>query len=350
VNTNAQPSNTVWVKATASYTETSTLTISMDSHAAPGTPYSFIGYTSTRGDNGQFTWTSATNSVHIITLGAANNVLFQNIIISSTAGTRGNGITTPTSGSALSQNVTLNNIKITGCNIGIDGDWTSVYTISGLFLYGSRVTASVSDGIVNASNTYIFGSQLDNNGGNGFRQATSAPIAGANFVFDHTVIYKNNLNGISMVNGGSTESQVLTLSFCDVSTNTDAGVLLANQINPVASFSNSIFDANGTYGVDGSTGTITIQALQFNNAFYNNTTAATRNINAGIGTITLTAQPYTTVGSNFLLNTTAGGGAALKGAGFPGTIPNGGTGAPDVGAVQSFANASGGQTGYPIVQ
>ena len=350
VNSNAQPSNITYVKATGSYTVTATMTITMDSHNAPGTPYAFIGYTTTRGDNGQFTWTTSTNSVHLVTLSGANNVLFQNIIISSTAGTRGNGITTPTSGSSLSQNVTVQNCLLTGLNIAIQGDWTVGYTFSGLFVLNSRITASVSDGIVNASNTYVLGSMLDNNGGNGFRQATTAPIAGANISFNHSIIYKNSLNGISMVNGGSTESQLLTLLNCDVSSNTSAGVLLGNSINPVPSISNSIFDVNGTYGIDGSTGTITLQALQYTNAFYNNTTAATRNINAGIGTITLTAQPYTTVGTNFLPNSTAGGGAALKGAGFPGTIPNGGTGAPDIGAVQSFANASGGQTGYPIVQ
>jgi hypothetical protein len=125
---------------------------------------------------------------------------------------------------------------------------------------------------------------------------------------------------------------------------------MGNALDPYAQFNNSIFDANGTYGVDAGSGTVTISALLNSNAFFNNTTAATRNVNAGTGTITLTANPYTTIGTNFALNNTTGGGKLLKGAGFPGTIPNGGTGAVDVGALQTAGSAGGGQVGFGIIQ
>ena len=63
----------------------------------------------------------------------------------------------------------------------------------------------------------------------------------------------------------------------------------------------------------------------------------------------LTASPYVSVGTNFALNSTAGGGAALYSAGFPGVMP-GGTGYAAVGALQPAASSGGGQHGYPIVQ
>src|SRR5580658_5068799 len=89
--TNSVPSNTVYVKATGSYTVTTALVISLQSNSSPGNPFSIIGYTSTRGDNGQFTWTTATNSINLINLTSGStsdiNVLFQNISFTTTAGT-----------------------------------------------------------------------------------------------------------------------------------------------------------------------------------------------------------------------------------------------------------------------
>ena len=103
---------------------------------------------------------------------------------------------------------------------------------------------------------------------------------------------------------------------------------------PLLQISNSILDANGTYGIDGASTSLTVAALLYSNAFYNNSTAATRGFNAGIGTVTLSASPYNTIGSDFSLNSTAGGGAACKAAGWPGVMP-GGTGYSDIGALQS---------------
>ncbi len=71
--------------------------------------------------------------------------------------------------------------------------------------------------------------------------------------------------------------------------------------------------------------------------FYNNWPA-------GVGDITLSANPFTNGGSNdFSLNNTAGGGASAKAAGFPGVLNSGGTGYIDLGALQS--QATGGSAG-----
>jgi hypothetical protein len=61
------------------------------------------------------------------------------------------------------------------------------------------------------------------------------------------------------------------------------------------------------------------------------------------GFITLTADPFTNAALlDFTLNTAAGGGALLRAAGWPATLPGlAGTGYPDVGAYQSQAAAGG---------
>jgi hypothetical protein len=96
------------------------------------------------------------------------------------------------------------------------------------------------------------------------------------------------------------------------------------------------------------------QALSQSNAYGNQSTAAYvpysfGAVSAGVlgGTpagmnssdITLTVSPFNNPsGGDFTLNNTAGGGAALKAAGFPGLTPAG-TGYLDIGALQSAAAA-----------
>ena len=351
VNANWTASNQVWVKATGSYTVTSALTMTLDSHAAPGIPAAIIGYSSTRGDNGQFTWTTSTNSIDLIDFTEADNLVFQNIIFSSSAGTPGDGLQAKTSGP--SQSIYVINCKLSGFLVGIEGNFTVNWSFNGLYFINSRATANTSHGIRNAGVTYVLGSMLDNNGGDGFNTATSGQTGEqAHWAFENSVIYKNSANGINVAfsNNGGTVVNLIVVNYCDISTNTDAGIVMSNVTNPLSLISNSIFDANGTYGIDSGSTSETLPLLLYDNAFYNNTTAATRGVNSGIGTITLTASPYTTIGSNFALNSTSGGGAALLNAGFPGTIPGAGTGHASVGALQPIVSGGGGQVGFPIVQ
>jgi hypothetical protein len=78
--------------------------------------------------------------------------------------------------------------------------------------------------------------------------------------------------------------------------------------------------------------------------FYNNWPA-------GVGDITLSANPFTNGASNdFSLNSTAGGGAAVKAAGFPGVLNSGGTGFIDLGALQVQASGATGNTSFASAQ
>lgn len=343
-NSVATANNQIYFQGT--YTVTTALTVTLQSDTAPGTPLSFIGYTSTHGDGGQATWTTSTNSIDLVDFTQARGVLFQNIIFSSTAGTPGDGIQAKTTGNTL--NVTLINCKLSGFSVGIEGNFNVNWAFVGLFMIKCRVTGCTSHGLRNSGGTYIFGCVFDNNTGDGAQWSGGTIANSSSWSIGNSVFYKN-ANGIN-VNGlvapASLGEGLLAASNSAFSTNTSAGLLYGNNAQLNTKLHNCIFDANGTYGIDGSSGSTTVSALGFNNAFFNNTTAATRNVNAGIGTITLSASPYTAPSSmDFSLNSTAGGGAALKAAGFPGVTPFG-TGSADVGPLQS--SGGGGSTTYVV--
>jgi hypothetical protein len=348
-NTNAQPGNTVWVKATGTYTVTSAMTVSMNSNVSPFVPLSFIGYSSTRGDNGQFTWTTSTNSIDLVTFSVAHNVAFENILFSTTAGTPGYGL----HGAAVADSSTflVLNCKFSGFNIGIYGDFNVNSAIEGLSFVNSRITASVSHGLLNSSSTYIFGSQLDNNGGDGAVWQAASISDSSSWVVENSIFYHNTLNGLIEPGFGGGEP-ILIINHSDFSTNGQSGILTSSTLTPIVQISNSIMDANVGFGLGSGTNVTFMPWQLYNNAYYNNGSGPVQNINAGIGTITLSASPYVSVGTNFALNNTSGGGAALVGTGFPGVLPNGGgTGYANVGALDPMAgSSSGGAHGYPIVQ
>jgi hypothetical protein len=340
---NCTPNNTIWVKATGTYTVSAVQNISIDSHTAPGNPLAIIGYTSTRGDNGQFTWTTATNSIDLIDFSVASataNFLLQNISFTTTASSKANCLEAKNA-STNTVNLAVINCEINGFVIGIEGNFAVDTSFIGLQLVNSRVTGCSSHGVRNGvCHTYVIGCMIDNNGGDGFNTGTTDAVSGVPgcYFFEKSIFYKNAGNGINIAFGdaSSVRLELIILSHCDCSTNTGAGLLFAqNSTCPLGQISNSIFDANGTYGIDAVSGSIVQSCLLYSNAFYNNTTAATRNTNAGFNTVTLSANPYTSIGTDFSLNSTAGGGAACKGAGWPGVLNAGGTGHADIGALQS---------------
>lgn len=106
--------------------------------------------------------------------------------------------------------------------------------------------------------------------------------------------------------------------------------------------SNCIAEGNSGAGYTISSNAITT----VNNAGYNNTggnvVTTSQTHCAQVGFVTLTASPFTNAASSdFSLNTTAGGGAACRAAGYPGTFPAGlTTGSLDIGAAQHRDPAS----------
>lgn len=347
-NTNAVAYNVIWVKATGTYTVTSPLTVTLVNNSAPGNPYSFIGYSSTRGDNGQVTWTTSTNSINLVEFTESFGVLFQNIIFTSTAGTPGDGLHAKTS--ANSQSTYVINCLFSGFNSAINGNFNVDWAFQGLYVFNSRVTASKSYGIINSGNTHLWGDMIDNNGatsGVDGAQWGGGSSAAQWWVIENSIFYANNHSGFSSTNGAATGVTIIRNN--DFSTNGTAGLTLTNALSPASVISCNIFDSNTTYGLNGG-GAGTLLPFQFYaNAYYNNGTAPSQGIAPGIGTVTLSTSPYVSVGTNFALNNTTGGGASLKTQCFPASIPNGGSGAPAVGALQP-SGAGGGQHGFPVVQ
>lgn len=106
---------------------------------------------------------------------------------------------------------------------------------------------------------------------------------------------------------------------------------------------NCVSVGNGRYGFNLSGGGL---YTFLNNAHYNNTSGGVNgSSNINIGTITLTADPFTNAaGGDLSLNNTAGGGAALRALGFPALFPAGLTANYlDIGAAQ-HQDSGGGST------
>jgi hypothetical protein len=349
-NANATAGNTVWVKATGTYTVTSAMTFSLNSGSATDfIPFRFIGYTSTRGDNGQFTWTTATNSIDLVDFTAATNVTFENVIFTSTAGTPGSGFNASATGNT--SNLTVLNCKFSGFGNAILGNFSVDWSFDGLFVVNSRITASTGTGIINTLSTYILGSLIDNNGLDGAQWQANAAADSSSWVVDNSIFYKNASFGLALASLGGGQP-IAVINHSSFSTNLD-GIDTGDTLVPTVQISNSIFDANTNYGIATGQTTNIMPWQLYTNAFYNNGSGPTQGVNAGIGTITLTASPYVSLGSlNFALNTTAGGGALLNQAGFPGILANGGgTGYTSVGALDPMSGSSGGGAhAYPVVQ
>jgi hypothetical protein len=323
----AVTSNTINVKS-GTYTITTVLSVTQPI-------ITWLGYNSTHGDGGTKPLiTTSTNSTDLVTLtgtATGGEILIQNISFSNTASTRGNGIQASgpiatgalviincvfdgfsagfqaaINGDNVGSHFRINNIGIRGTEIK-----NSYYGLSlsntALTMLGSYVHNNTSDGVLDGGagvGASFVRSTFASNGGEGINYNTSTPLS-----VDSCVFY-SNVDGIKISAGG---------------------FLVWN--------SNNIFYGQSGYGVNavGSNVNDNRNAASYANAFGSNTTGNQNNYPSFPSVITLTANPFTNAGTgNFSLNSTAGGGAALKAAGYPGVSPAG-TGHVDVGAIQSNA-------------
>lgn len=327
----AQSGNTIWVQS-GTYTLAASPTI-------PGFSVQWIGYQTTHGDLGTPPLiTTSTNSVNIFALGSNNSYVISNINMSNTATTRGVGITTSNSdvyvfsstmtgfsSATTVGGVYMDRVYITGC--------TSVCisnpTLNGLVLIDSIITGSGGNAIQcgNGSPCLITRSIIANTTGIGLTTASTrtAPI----FIID-SVFYNSSSDGVKITGWGSGSSM--------------SGFMVAHG---------NIFYGNGGIGMNlasaGSWNSFQAPLNSYN--AYGANTGGNRSATwpVGVNDVTLTATPFTNAGSgDFSLNSTAGGGAALKALGYPGLFPGGlTTGFLDIGPVQHQASA-GGASNYAV--
>lgn len=346
-------SNTIYIKATGSYTVTATLTLNKTSN----TPFTFIGYTSTRGDGGRITWTTATNSVILVTL--SNNMYnhcFQNINFTNTSGTPGNGF----DGGLTGQGAFLRfrNCVFSGFAQGLGIGFQSGvhYNCEFVFLEDCEIKSCIT-GLHCSGPTFLIGCFIHGNSGNGIDLVLvtgGADVCGP-LHLERSVVYNNGGVGIqtdtsnttSIISNPSTYCWIQLLNSAVVS-NTGDGVYLNSGASGGQYWMmlaiNSIIQSNGGYGINNKTNGSGYFNIFYNNAYRNNTSGNYNNLLGDSTDITLTADPFTSASTgDFSLNTTAGGGVLLKAAGFQGTL-NGATDsgmAIDVGVVQTESSGGG---------
>lgn len=293
--------------------------------------------------------TSATNSVALFTLNAANYLTFSHLNLTHTAGTRGAAF----SFTGISDRFKMIDCVVDGClnavvcsssptspavrNCEVKNCTGAAFSLRGAWLF--------------------FATYIHDNAGSGTAAQTNASMS---ITMVYCVVVKNGGVGVGVVGVTSnTQGCTIQCSHCVIADNTSNGI--ENAVSSggpgIQTFrlDNNIIYGNGGWGVlcaDTQAETDAAVLWDTNNAFGANSSGARSGISAGENEITLTANPFTNdSGSNrdFSLNNTAGGGAACRAAGFPGAFV-GATfvGYPDVGAVQ-HQDAGGGGKAIPSV-
>ncbi len=319
--------NVTYVKS-GTYTLTSTLTY-------PGTISSLTweGFGTTPGDLGTRPLiTTATNSTKIWTPTNQNTpAKFLNINMSNTAGTRAECIIASTSNPGPL--VILEKCILDGFSVAIRGDFNGDYYFSPLVLISVEIKNSTSHGVFQNGDLYCHDCYIHDNAGSGIHSDSNNQSLSMK-VLNHTRVVRNNY-GIDQAALHFTSTLVLINSIFHSNTNDGVRTTVATLLNLI--MINNLFTSNGGYGFNASN---TVQLItNLNNAYRANVTNARNNLAAGTGDVTLSADPYTNAaGDDYTLNSTAGGGAALRSAGYPLYL--------DIGGFQ--ATAAGGSAGMLV--
>lgn len=321
--TNATASNTIWIKATNTYTVTATLTLT----GANLLPFQFIGYTTTRGDGGQITWTTSTNSIILLTMGAVGyNYLFQNIIFTNTASSTANCIDGGLSGQ--SSLIRFKNCTFSGFAIAIALGYANGIRFNGMFLFMEtcEITSSTSHGVTCSGTNWFTNCYIHGNGGNGIHitAVQSGDTAGGAVHIDRCVIYDNTEIGVYIdqmaASGGSIQNYAWPhLENCAVVDNGSDGIKInsgSGDHNALVC-KNTVIESNGGYGINNNSSTTGYLFIFYNNAFRANGSGNYNNFTADPTDITLSGEPFNSIPSDWTLNNTAGAGAACRNAGFP---------------------------------
>ena len=329
---NLSSGNIAWMTGTFTATTNLGPTSSSVGGTNSTTPTTLKGYGSSRGDNTKATWTTATNSTVLISLGFNSpfSFQFQDIKFSTTAATPAAGIN---QNGATACGILFLRCEFTSFTSAVDGSGNNGFF--DLFFERCEIHACTSHGVQNNGSTSFFNSYVHDNTGDGFK-VTGASVRSLT-VIKNCVFYKN-ANGVNCTNTQNLAAGNSHISFVLISSafsdNTAAGIAFSSATNGVMFAYNNIFYNNTTYGIN-VVAPITVLYSSLNNAFGANGTAAQQNWPPGVD-VTLTADPFTARASNdFSLNSTAGGGAACKAAGFPGATGLFGTGNADIGPLQS---------------
>ncbi len=311
------------IKSGAPYVLTAPLVI-----PAGCTRLTLSGYQTSPGDEGaKPLLTTATNSTILLTNGAPSAVFFfDNLSMSNTAAVRANGFaqitTNNTQGSWLITNSVLDGfaVAIATDNAGSD------FWVQEVNVLNTEVKNSTSSGFAGWTGVHSFvGSWFHNN------LTNIKSVAGGTILIARSVVSDAGITGATTAGILMSAAGALTIIESAVANNASDGVY---SVGATLNIIDSVFWGNTRYGIEAD-GTGLGQIMDYN-AFGGNGIGPRHLVAAGTHDVTLSASPFLS-GTDFGLNAAAGGGALLRGAGFPGLLPGGlsTAGHLDTGALQS---------------
>lgn len=327
-----------WVKAESIITTAATITLNPTVISSGNCcNISVNGYTSSRGDNGQVTIQASGSLSNNPVVNLNGSIQFINFTIDGNNQTTTRGILLSANNVTLSNCVVKNTtalygISVTGANALIDRCTVTANTVSNAIVTTNAVT--------HIMYTIAYSNTLSSNAFAG---------SGSRIVIDHCIAANNT----GAVPGFLIQmSQGYSLFISNVAYNNGGdGFLFQQGQQGTGRFLNNISYGNGGFGINTANAIVTGYFYGDYNSYGSNTSGNLNNMPAGSHDVTLTADPFVLGASlNFSLNNTSGGGANLKGVGFPGFIASAvpAQGHLDIGTFQSLGG--GGQKGYPIVQ
>ncbi len=285
------------------------------------------GYSTTPGDGGMATITTATNSVDLFHVDSSVSVGFVNLILSNTASTRAIGIAAI---GGTYPRIYTENCVFDGFTYHILGDNNS-NTASYAYLSNTEFKNATTNGVWVWWDLFVDGCYFHNNAGVQLKKVSNQAT---------TLSVRN-----SLFSGGTTAIAAATGVIVIHITNNSLVSQTSDAVSILA-YGSLFLENNIIYGAGGwavnttSNGNDMFTWVNRNNAYGSNTSGNLQGISAGINDKTLTANPFAS-STDFAPNATSGGGVLCKGAGFPTVFPGGlSTGAPNIGAVQASGGSA----------
>jgi hypothetical protein len=308
------------IKGSATYTHTSVIT-----PPAVNGPILVRGYSSSAGDFGPATITTSTSGINLFNLGGLSRWTFEGLNLSHSGASRGIAFV---ANSGSCGQIQFNRCKFDGFSNAINGDWSSFFIITGLTCQFCEFINCTGAAVWNAS-TYLHGCTFRANQ-YGYRHA----LLGGDVSIHRCLFYDQTSHAIYDTDTNIKQYTIMQNTFAD---NSGSAVRLDQASGIVLMRAGNIYAFNGAYGVYlGAANVCDVARVE---AFYSNTSGARNNASTGSGDVTLSADPFTNRASDdYSINNTAGGGADLRAASFPGAFPGGVvTGYLDIGSVQHQA-------------
>ena len=299
--------NVAFVKGGTTYTTTSASANVAGGSVGFTTDGEMAGYTTTPGDNGQFTIKCGVGVGAALFSGNANKVL-RNIIADGNNETNSKGSTSA-----------CTHINVRCVNMYYE----SFQASTSLYIDCSVASPRSGQPCSDCSNSTFIRCVMTGSTGSAFK--------GNSYQAYDCIAYGNSV-GFELGYDGLIEN-------CTAYNNTSHGINLTNSRRQQVR--NSVLVSNGGYGITASSNLGPTAA--YNCAFYNNTSGQTQNLN-NRAPVTLSGDPFTNAaGTDFSPDSTSGEGAALRGLSLPLSLPNvSSNNYRDIGAVQHQDSGGGG--------